>query len=88
MLLEQVWGDNNNNEYIVVQTFTIPSMCPEFDPDGAYTEHLTIWKFNLHKKAVARLGYAEAESYYRSIKGKKERLLYWRALKEVEKCSL
>ena len=78
--------------YVIIEMVPIPSMCPEYEPgppdDFPFPEFwdssVTVAEVDIHTGICAQIGAKRMRELYAKVKGKNERISYWRTLKYLE----
>lgn len=72
---------NEQGERVMTDHFSVPSMCPEFDPHGCSNEGCTFWKVNLKTKRVSPMKEKKVRAFYKTLKLRQERVDFWLYMK-------
>ena len=71
-------------EHLGIQCTVAPEMYPEFAEEDV-VESYNIFYINTNKKTVKELDYNEANSFYKHVVGRSNRIQYWRVLRDFLK---
>lgn len=75
--------DNEVGGVMLVETTIIPSLCAEFDPNGAYTIGYRFFSICIEDMSIARLDEDDVRAFYKTLKSRKDRISLYYIMKEA-----
>jgi len=74
--------ENEEGTVVIERGEFIPSMCPEFDPNGGGTVYYEFFKLDLHAGTISPFSKKDVKEFYRTLRRRAERINLWTAMRE------